>query len=226
MTHLSKVRGHPFKKSVSNLQSFISYESPHHGFDKTADLEQPSLVGRDRPRSRLNTFHYCPALSVIPGQVSPKSFEGSKPPRSFDGEKNAALFCFAPTYNFQYHENCSSESSMKRQFRTICIINLALQEIQDTNNYAKGTLGHVITVVWPCNHTNYTHTQINKKKYPGVLHVMPHKLHLILPHKTRRTAPRRIGARSGPPPRPHGWCTSPAGTGGCGAPSCAAPHGS
>lgn len=40
MTHLSKVRGHPFKKSVSKLQSSISYESPHNGFDKTADLEQ------------------------------------------------------------------------------------------------------------------------------------------------------------------------------------------
>lgn len=69
-----------------------------------------------------------------------------------------------------------------------------------------------------------THTQ--KKTYPGVLYVTPHKLHLVSPHRTRRTAPRRSGARSGPPPRPHGWCTSPAGTGGCGAPSCAAPHGS
>lgn len=46
------------------------------------------------------------------------------------------------------------------------------------------------------------------------------------PHKTRRIALRQICARSVPPPRPRVWCTSPAGTGGCEAPSCAAPRGS
>ena len=45
------------------------------------------------------------------------------------------------------------------------------------------------------------------------------------PRRTRRTGCPRSVARSGPPPRPRGWCTSPAGRCGCGAPSCAAPPG-
>lgn len=79
MIHLSKVRGHPFKKSVSKLQSSISSESPHNGFDKTADLEQWQETGY----VPVWTHSTIPALSVIPGQVSPKSFEGSKPAWEF-----------------------------------------------------------------------------------------------------------------------------------------------
>lgn len=41
----------------------------------------------------------------------------------------------------------------------------------------------------------------------------------ILPHRTRRTGLQRTSSHNAPLPHLRGWCTSPAGTLGCGAPS-------